>query len=604
MIRKLFKHYNIPIIILFLISLIFFSRNYTIGNKTLKNIQEELNNINLNEKEAKTIYNKLHTISKDTLNEAERYLYTFLTIKAADKAYIAHRNDSAYLTVKEYFQHHYTELYPEVLYYGGRVYSDIGDYPTAIEYFNNALDNLNKKNEFLKLKAVIYSQMAQLQSNMRVRMYEMAKQSFLNAITIEKSIKDSIGLLYDYSDLGNTYMHLKDYDSALMCYRKSQEIILRSSQENINLNTDYIAQIYYLKGFNKEALRLIRISILKGDSLNWAATKSYAISIYLKAGLKDTAFNYAKELATREDSYAREYGYEMMLSPELIPYANKDSLPIYFAEYKNLLDHYYDNNQNQATLTQNASYNYQLHEKKRKEAEVKNIRSQKIIVGIIIIVLGLSTFTFYQKNRYQRKIIKLHKTLEKLKVLSQYIKSNNDGNRNTAVIENVNTFLNNDVKILTDFQIDDLSIFNCDTNPEELRNRIKEELIELDIKNIKLPVIPISLLESQSYNQINQNITENKIILEKNDLWKELEKDVLHTSPYFKQRLLKITGGRLKESDFKMALLIKCGFTPTQISILMGRGKSTISYRREKLCVALLGEKIDTKIIDYLIISL
>ena len=102
---------------------------------------------------------KLDSIDAGTLSDRDRHFYDFLTIKARDKAYIVHDSDSLILTLIDYYSHHQEEgLYPEALYYGGRVYSDLGDSPTALRYFHDALDCISEDNESIDLKSAILSQ--------------------------------------------------------------------------------------------------------------------------------------------------------------------------------------------------------------------------------------------------------------------------------------------------------------------------------------------------------------------------------------------------------------------------------------------------------------
>ena len=79
-------------------------------------------------------------IDASSLSEADMHYYDFLRVKVADKAYVRHTSDSLILTVIDYERHHKaTGRYPEALYYGGRVYSDLGDKPTALSHFQEAL---------------------------------------------------------------------------------------------------------------------------------------------------------------------------------------------------------------------------------------------------------------------------------------------------------------------------------------------------------------------------------------------------------------------------------------------------------------------------------
>ena len=57
----------------------------------------------------------------------------------------------------------------EALYYAGRVYSDLGDYPTTLRYFHDALDRISDDPEDNNiLRASIASQTARLMLNLRM----------------------------------------------------------------------------------------------------------------------------------------------------------------------------------------------------------------------------------------------------------------------------------------------------------------------------------------------------------------------------------------------------------------------------------------------------
>ena len=67
------------------------------------------------------------------MSKAERARFDLLRVKSADKAYVRHESDSLIRTVLGYYEKHTgSEQYPEALYYGGRVYSDLGDSPDDI----------------------------------------------------------------------------------------------------------------------------------------------------------------------------------------------------------------------------------------------------------------------------------------------------------------------------------------------------------------------------------------------------------------------------------------------------------------------------------------
>ena len=109
------------------------------------------------------------------------------------------------------------------------------------------------------------------------------------------------------------------------------------------------------------------------------------------------------------------------------------------------------------------------------------------------------------------------------------------------------------------------------------------------------------LLESDVYEAIQQNIRSGSIINESNPIWEELEKTITQSSPKFKSDLYKLSRGDLKQSDLHMALLIKCGVSPANIAMLVGRSKSTITFRRKDMGKKLFDRDMDANAVDELI---
>ena len=113
--------------------------------------------------------------------------------------------------------------------------------------------------------------------------------------------------------------------------------------------------------------------------------------------------------------------------------------------------------------------------------------------------------------------------------------------------------------------------------------------------------IPSAILESDVYEAIQQNIRSGSIINESNQIWEELEKTITQSSPKFKSDLYKLSRGDLKQSDLHMALLIKCGVSPANIAMLVGRSKSTITFRRKDMGKKLFDRDMDANAVDELI---
>lgn len=87
-------------------------------------------NDKVNQNNASEILTRLDSIDETQLSESDRYFSKLIRIKAEDKSFIPHTSDSTILTIVNYFSNHGDrDQYSEALYYAGRVYADMGDYP-------------------------------------------------------------------------------------------------------------------------------------------------------------------------------------------------------------------------------------------------------------------------------------------------------------------------------------------------------------------------------------------------------------------------------------------------------------------------------------------
>lgn len=135
---------------------------------------------NLSYELPKEAWDSLGAINYDILSDDDKHYYDFLSVKVADKNYITHSSDSLILKVIDFeSKHQKYGRYPESLYYGGRVYSDLGDYPTALRYFQDAL-SITPLESNLNLRGCILSQIGRLLNRLRLSKYtvfETARQT-------------------------------------------------------------------------------------------------------------------------------------------------------------------------------------------------------------------------------------------------------------------------------------------------------------------------------------------------------------------------------------------------------------------------------------------
>lgn len=519
----------------------------------------------------------LGAVDRDSLREADRHYYDLLSVKAADKAYITHMSDSTVLDVINYYASHGPDsLRAESLYYGGRVYSDMGDYPTSLRYFQSALDMLPEDTPYLTLRANVLSQTGRMLNTLRL--YERAIPYIEESIRVDSVLNDSLGLMFDTQLLGTVYIKERKYDIAEAKFSFSKEIAKKISPADEYLQTMFLGGIKYRKGKMDSTLQILCPIIDKLHPIDRNNALVFLAKAYLRIGILDSAYLYGKELAFGSKSYNKATGFEILLSPELKNFIPADSLYIYITKYRGVLEHSLNQNGSQEALMQNALYNYQIHEREKEKAEIGKAVLQKWIVGILFLVLVLMIVILYLRNRDARSQLQLREALDNIKDLRRSLDSKQ----------------NKEAQAPSDISESDLT----DGSSVDLRERLKRELMELQANSNRQPGIASLLLLSKAYATLQDFIREEKVIVESSGLWAELEQAVVATSPDFRYRLQLLIGGNLKASDYHMALLIKCGVTPTQMTKLVGKAKGTISYRREALCIKIFGEKKGVKIVD------
>lgn len=417
----------------------------------------------------------LDSINYKDLSEANQYFYDLVKIKAEDKAYIKHTSDSIILRVISYYAtHDKDKLYTEALYYGGRIYRDMGDSPNALKYFHLALDNLTEREADNNLKARILSQTGRLLTG--ISLYDEAIPYIEESIKICELNKDTVNIVYELQLLGGTYLRAKKYRLAEHYFNNAIEM---SSNLPVSFNAKakmYLADVKYQTGQLDSALVLIRNTpdLVKPIARNSALAA--ASEIYLENELLDSAYIYAHELLNSSDSTNKRTAYQVMTSPKLKKLIPLDTLYQYISEYRELLENYHDDNKIQLAINQQNFYNYQQYVIKQKEAEAYNSTLLKWIFGISSLCLILGMAVFYYKNKVNKTLVELHLALESIDILNENIYQTNINSTTTEgnIPESVNDAPESTIKD----DSEDTS-FLTTKSEKELRDKLRNKLLSL-----------------------------------------------------------------------------------------------------------------------------
>ena len=269
-------------------------------DKTLVRLEEKCKS---NPQEA---YDSLLAIPRAIFDGDDKIYYDFLSVKLADKAFILHRSDSVILPVIDYYSSHGSkDRYTEALYYGGRVYSDIGDYPRALSYFEDALKRIEEDPSKLLLKGNILSQTASLLQ--AIRLFEEANKYLNMLLTLDTEMKDSLSLMHDFRLLGVNNLNSNKYDEAEHNFRQALSLAEKFDTTSVAIYSAYLAGIKNYKMKPDSAVILLkdipyRAEKLIRDDDYRQLVYSYAADIYRCADMPDSAHKYALKLVNIKDA--------------------------------------------------------------------------------------------------------------------------------------------------------------------------------------------------------------------------------------------------------------------------------------------------------------
>ena len=538
----------------------------------------------------------LDSIDYGSLSTPDRHRYDLLNIKSRDKAYLCHTSDSLILDVIDYYQSHQkTGLYPEALYYGGRVYSDIGDLPTALEYFQKSIDAIPDDRDNLRFKRNVLNQTGRLLHS--IRLDSAAIEYIEKSIAINDELKDNdSGIAFAHVLLANSYLNIKDIKSA----RHHLEIAMvyssnLSTADRTSILTN-IARIFANEGKLDSALYIIRPLLHIVDSLAISNYLALASELYRDADILDTAYIYARKLTILKEPRNKRTGYKVIFSDKLRDYLPKDTLIALVSEYKETIEEYVERHEGENAIIQNTRYNYMVHDREREKAEKKlyvYATTASIAVIITLILLVIILYRKYIKADTKADIVTAINIMKESAEIAHEQRENNDDEISGEDYQS-ETHLKDDNNIQEDSE-----------KLTDIKKRIMDGIKTSDDKDINSLVNP-AILNSQIYINLKEKTESRNSITNSEELivYKNLEELIESISSGFSYRLRILTEDKITASERRMAMLMKCGFSPLQISILFGREKNTISTHRRNLALKITGQKKADKTLDLIIISL
>ncbi len=502
----------------------------------------------------------LDSIDRSSLSGKDLCRFDLLSIKSKDKAYVVHTSDSKILDLIDYYDKHRNEgHYAEALYYGGRVYSDIGDLPTALEFFQKSLDEIPDDERYLRFRSSVLDQTGRLLHSLRL---DSAAIDYLEkSLKIEIQENNDYGMAFTNSLISSSLLRHKNIKEARRYIDEAIRISSRldvSDRQTIQVE---FAEMLYEELKIDSALLVIRSLPSMVDSITTPYCLAVAANIYKDAGILDTAYMYARQLTKLKTPNNKKTGYKVIFSDELKNYISKDTLLKLMPEYKQTIEDFLNTHEAEQALIQNARYNYSKHVQGREDAERQlNSFKEKVwfiggfVILLILIILIIVLWHRYRKSRKDSQLMEGFILTEKLKdEIEQTRLKSEEENRETSDL----------------------------TYSIKAKDRILEDIENLK-KNDPYGLVNNKFLESTLYVKLKEN-AENKDEMCKDITWTQIENLIKSVSPDFDVYLNILTQHQISGAERKVAMLIKLGFSNTQIADLLNRQPATVSRQRTSI---------------------
>lgn len=524
--------------------------------------------------------------------EPVRRYHSLLTIKARDKAFLPHKSDSLVLDLLDYYEKKGdAHLLPEAYYYAGRVTSDLGDAPQALDYFQKALDALQSANGIAEykrhtLQAVISSQIGYIQK--KEHLLELALDSFRKSYHYNKQKNDSTGMSLSLLDIGQTLQHEHFHDSALTYFIEAELLSLSRKDTFIYYNA-ICQEVYSLISLNR-----INEAYDRFFSSPHIETRANAsLSTIIKAILFDK---------TRQPDSACVYYQKLLKSPNL---THQVQANLWFAKseidkgnaklaFRHLNRHILLNDSldrkkgEEAVSLVNGLYNHELQEKKILALRNKEERyfyslsvvSSSAILLLLLLLIGIRHYYSVKRKNEVQQLRLAH--LYELK------------------------------RIETDKEIQETHL-----RMEELKAQLQEKTseyssISAEYENLSLlkEKLEVERRISQSFYERWKKTDSFALINTKSnagvpltaDDWKMIERQIQQLDPSFFQKLHCLLD--FTPIEWQVSILIKLQVLPSRISVLVCRKDSTISTIRSRLYSKVTGKTGSASEWDSMIMNL
>ena len=269
---------------------------------------------------------------------------------------------------------------------------------------------------------------------------------------------------------------------------------------------------------------------------------SYATGIYHSAGITDTAYFYAKNLINSTVNDYRSVGYSALLEPNISVRLSYDSISAYAVKYRDAINQTYNKAIVEAATRQISEHKYNVKLQNLMSTK-KDFEAKMVCIVFLSLLIIVDLVTLHRGSPSKKK--------EEIRSVIQ----------------------------TTDFY----------------NKNIIEEITELSQRKNEAKSLPNDAAETEGYKSLKEALHKGHILIDEDPIWEILTRSLHQIAPDFEAKLMYFSGNKITVSDFRFAILVRFGFSSSQIADLIGRESNTITYRRGLICSRVFHNQIKTR---------
>lgn len=589
------------------------------------------------ERKPKEIYELLKEVQKDKqhLTAEDEARLAILTLRAKDLAYIPlEGKDSIGLrkAIDYYDRKHDHRRLMQGYYLLGGVYRDIGDAPKGVETYMNvieAADTTSTDCDY-RIMARAMAQKADLQERQNV--LPKAVESIQRAMHYALKGRDTT-YYYDCA-LGiiSQQTLLDNYEPLI---HKSFQLIYECQEYgdtamSVKWCVGY-AWFYLQRGLTAEADSMLALyDRYNGRPLPiYYGTKGEAHLAHGRLDSAEWCFRKELEAADWNNQQTAYRGLKKVFAQR----HQLDSALKYATLQCDAVDSDYQHKVSETIVQMEQVYNYEAEKEQAAKARLKQAQLQRMMAYLLtaIVLVGAGVIVAWQRRgaRMRERMLKQEKHTEELK--AQMAQVTVERNRAEAKLAKMETSLaqyqtevekqkNAQWRILQELdaernrkaeaqeeqlaqqqRIQELEAEkrNGETAINALQKEIRRKEVELEEERQRIKDMTIDLEEFREEARQMANMTDAvKAMRKRMELgkaattreWEAMQKEVNRLYPKFIRVLRKQVAG-LNDTELHVAMLLKMGFNPSDISILTGLTPSAITKCRRRLYEKARGEE-------------